>query len=153
MKTLKTFAIATLIAGVILAPVSAALAGPVVKMKPCHKTVLGCGKSQINPNVFKNAQPNKGANPPAAQPQVHNHYHRDDGAVWGALAGGTMLGLVVGSMANQPEQPAQPQVVYVQQAPDQQTPTDTDLEFEIERERARVRALEEELQRIRAEKE
>lgn len=155
MKTLKTFAIITLVASLTAAPMSAAWAGPAIKMDPCFKTVLGCGKNQIDPNRFKNIAPNKGAKKPAPkpQPQVHHHYHRDDGAAWGALAGGTVLGLVVGSMANQPQQAAQPQVVYVEQAPDQPTPRDPDLELEIERERARVRALEEELERLRAEKE
>ena len=55
---------------------------------------------------------------------------------------GTILGLVVGSLANQPHQVAQPQpqVVVVQANPQRY------LELEIERERAKARTLELELE-------
>ena len=64
----------------------------------------------------------------------------DNGAAFVALASGTILGLVVGSLANQPHQVAQPQVVVVQ-ANQQRY-----LELEIERERAKARTLELELE-------
>ncbi|MCH7768370.1 MAG: hypothetical protein IH828_05485 [Nitrospinae bacterium] len=64
----------------------------------------------------------------------------DNGAAFVALASGTMLGLVVGSLVNQPHPTAQPQVVVVQ-ANQQRY-----LELEIERERARARTLELELE-------
>lgn len=64
----------------------------------------------------------------------------DNGAAFVALASGTILGLVVGSLANQPHHVAQPQVVVVQ-ANQQRY-----LELEIERERARARTLELELE-------
>ncbi len=66
----------------------------------------------------------------------------DNGAAFVALASGTILGLVVGSLANQPHQVAQPQpqVVVVQANPQRY------LELEIERERAKARTLELELE-------
>ncbi len=64
----------------------------------------------------------------------------DHGAAFVALASGTILGLVVGSLVNQPHQVAQPQVVVVQ-ANQQRY-----LELEIERERAKARTLELELE-------
>ncbi|MFB3072137.1 MAG: hypothetical protein ACE1ZU_01415 [bacterium] len=69
----------------------------------------------------------------------------DNGAAFVALASGTMLGFVVGSLVNQPHQVAQPQVVVVQ-ANQQRY-----LELEIERERARARTLELELELRRLE--
>jgi len=66
----------------------------------------------------------------------------DNGAAFVALASGTILGLVVGSLANQPHHVAQPQPqVVVVQANQQRY-----LELEIERERARARTLELELE-------
>ena len=64
----------------------------------------------------------------------------DNGAAFVALASGTILGLVVGSLANQPHHVAQPQVVVV---PANQQRY---LELAIERERARARTLELELE-------
>ncbi|MDV2480080.1 MAG: hypothetical protein RX317_07525 [bacterium] len=69
----------------------------------------------------------------------------DNGAAFVALASGTILGLVVGSLANQPHHVAQPQVVVVQ-ANQQRY-----LELEIERERAKARTLELELELRRLE--
>ncbi len=66
----------------------------------------------------------------------------DNGAAFVALASGTILGLVVGSLVNQPHQVAQPQPqVVVVQANQQRY-----LELEIERERAKARTLELELE-------
>ncbi len=64
----------------------------------------------------------------------------DNGAAFVALASGTMLGFVVGSLVNQPHPTAPPQVVVVQ-ANQQRY-----LELEIERERAKARTLELELE-------
>ncbi len=71
----------------------------------------------------------------------------DNGAAFVALASGTILGLVVGSLANQPHHVAQsqPQVVVVQ-ANQQRY-----MELEIERERAKARTLELELELRRLE--
>lgn len=108
MKTLKTFAILTLVATITLGATSSAWA---------H----------------------------------HRHHHH--GAVWGAAVGGTMLGIVMSGIANQPKQVSQPQVVVVQP----QAPSTGDVSFqqqylllELERERARSLAMELEIQRIRA---
>jgi hypothetical protein len=109
MKTLKTFAILTLVATITLGATSSAWA---------H----------------------------------HGHHRHHHGAVWGAAVGGTMLGIVMSGIANQPKQVSQPQVVVVQP----QAPSTGDvsyqqqyLELELERERARTRALELEIQRIK----
>jgi hypothetical protein len=67
------------------------------------------------------------------------------------MAGGTLLGLVIGSTAAQAQQPAQPQVVVIQQPSDDATPVQHRLELEIERERLKRIALEQELERLRAE--
>jgi hypothetical protein len=82
---------------------------------------------------------------------VHNHYYRKRGFGWGEFAGGTMMGIMVGTMANRPQQPAQPQVVYVRRPNGDTNPRDAELELEIERERAKARALELELERLKAE--
>lgn len=82
----------------------------------------------------------------------HHRHHSDTGAIWGAAVGGTMLGLVAGSMASQPQQAPQPQVVVVQpQATDTgYTQKEFDQKVELERERARRIALEQEIARLRA---
>lgn len=110
MKTLKTFAILTLVATITLGATSSAWA---------H----------------------------------HGHHSHHSGAVWGAAVGGTMLGIVMSGIANQPRQVSQPQVVVVQP----QAPSTSDVSYqqqylavELERERARTRALELEIQRIKA---
>lgn len=81
-----------------------------------------------------------------------HHRHHDTGAIWGAAVGGTMLGLVAGSMASQPQQAPQPQVVVVQpQSTDTgYTKKQFDQTVELERERARRLALEKEIARLRA---
>jgi hypothetical protein len=84
-------------------------------------------------------------------PNRHHRHHGDSGAVFGAMAGGTLLGLVIGSTAAQAQQPAQPQVVVIQQPSDDATPVQHSLELEIERERLKRIALEQELERLRAE--
>ncbi len=91
--------------------------------------------------------------PTGRQPALNRHHghHDDSGAVWGAMAGGTLLGLFVGSTAAKAQQPAQPQVVVVQQPSDDATPAQHSLEMEIERERLKRIALERELERLRAE--
>jgi hypothetical protein len=112
MKTLKTFAIITLVATFTLASTSSAWAH--------HR---------------------------------HRHHRHHNGAVWGAAVGGTMLGIVMSNMANQPRQTSQPQVVVVQP---QNTPSGDAgiqkqyLALELERERARSLAMELEIQRLRA---
>jgi hypothetical protein len=113
---------------------------------------------QIDPAMVKggaltyNPQPAPTPAAQPAQPTVNNHYYEERGFGWGEFAGGTMLGIMAGSMANQPQQQTQPTVVYVQQ-PNADTPQrDQDLELEIERERAKARALELELEMLRAER-
>jgi hypothetical protein len=81
----------------------------------------------------------------------HHHRHHDTGAIWGAAVGGTMLGLVVGSMASQPREATQPQVVVVQpQTSDASFTQQNYTQLELERERTRRIALEMEIERIRA---
>lgn len=81
----------------------------------------------------------------------HHHRHHSTGAIWGAAVGGTMLGMVVGTMASQPRQATQPQVVVVQpQTTDTSYAQQNYTALELERERARRIALEREIERLRA---
>ncbi len=159
LATLKNMTVFTLVAALTFGPVSLAAAADVKWAgfnKP--KTAANFGKIDKNahfggplvPVPQPNNQPNQQPNTSNNQTEVH-HYHRDNGAAWGALAGGTMLGLVMGSMANQPQE-SQATVVYVQQPNADTQNRDKELELEIERERAKARALELELEKLRAER-
>jgi hypothetical protein len=64
------------------------------------------------------------------------------------MVGGTILGIVLSSMANQPKQETQQQVEVVQQPADDAT--SQQLAEEIERERQKSLALEKEIARLRA---
>ncbi len=93
-----------------------------------------------------------------SQPQSATpHEHKDSGkdAALGAAAAGTMLGIAIGSMANQPKQESQPQVIVIQEpAPSEEDATvQEELDVEIEQERERIRELEEELERLKSERE
>lgn len=80
-----------------------------------------------------------------------HHHHRHHGDVWGAAIGGTMLGIVLGSVANQPKQAAQPTVVVVSpQTGDSTAQHHEFLALELERERTRNLALKREIMLIRA---
>ena len=153
MKCLRKAVILTLVVTFAFGPASSALAAPVqAVMDPCLVNPQKPGCLRIRQDLIQQAKPvlpnNPAPNRPA--PRVHHHYY-DSGATWGALAGGTMLGIVLGSMASQPRQDTQSAVVVVQQPVDDATTQQRYLELEIERERARVRALEEEIARLKAE--
>lgn len=156
MKTMKTFAVLTLVVTFTLGQAGFAAAFQ-LQQDPCMNQpwMPKCKQVQMDPNQlqFNPPAPNQPApNQPAQGGHNHRH-HRDNGAAWGAFAGGTILGMVVSSAANQPNQSAETTVVYIQQ------PTDDDytarqkyLEEEIERERAKARALEAEIERLSAER-
>lgn len=157
MKTMKTFAVLTLVAAFTLGQAGFAAAFQ-LQQDPCMNQpwMPKCKQVQVDPNKLQFNPPAPNQPAPNQQPAQggHNHrHHRDSGAAWGAFAGGTILGMVVSSAANQPKQGAETTVVYIQQ------PTDDDstarqkyLEEEIERERAKARALEAEIERLRAER-
>ncbi len=175
MKTLMTITIFALVATFSLSTGSPAWAHPAAfphahmnppTPMPSGKSTWGCKGPGCKPSASMptgggtwgckgpgckpSAKPTKQPNP--TQPQVHHHYHRSRGASWGAFAGGTALGLVMGTMANQPQQTTQPTVVYVQQPNGDATEQQQYLEQEIERERSKRIALEQELERLRAER-
>lgn len=106
----------------------------------------GCVGPGCNPPAQPPAQP--APNPP--QQQVDTEHH--DRSAFGAAAAGTMMGIAIGSMANQPQQQSPRQVVIIQQpAPPEGDPARLEeLELEIERERQRARELEEKLEQLRS---
>lgn len=152
MKTFKTLAIITLAVTFTFGPVSQVFAGPNVYMKGWNKPKTAGNWGTINKNanlggpITKIPQPGPAPNQPPANNNGHDH-----GYNWGAFAGGTVMGLVMSSAANQPQQQTQPTVVYVQQTTED-TDTRQHLELEIERERAKRLALEAELERLKAER-
>lgn len=127
MKTVKTLTILTLAASLTLAPMSLAWAYDGRHGRHGHyrgsRHYYGGHHHRYYPrNVYRSTT------------IINEHDH---GGEWVALAGGTMLGLVVGSLANQPPPPpAQPQVVVVGAERQRQ------MELEIELERAKARTLE-----------
>ena len=88
---------------------------------------------------------------PAYAHHHRRHHGNHGGDIAVAAVGGTMLGLVMGSVISQPQQAPQPQVVVVQQ-PTSNTSTSAEQyqALSLERERARNDALEREIALIRA---
>lgn len=152
MKTLKTFAAFVLTSTIALVPLSSALALD-FEIDRCRIRPFACGGRGLDPDIARRVRPRPDVEAPArpSPPREVHHYHDDDdGAVWGALAGGTVLGVVMSSMANQPSQDTQATVVVVQQPDGYNARQRQSLQQEIEEERARQKALEEEIRRIRA---
>lgn len=83
----------------------------------------------------------------------HHHRHHDGGAIAGAAIGGTALGLVLGSAMSQPKQQAPPQVVVVQPPASDTNSQDQEVALELERERVKNLELQEEIERLKAERE
>ncbi len=155
MKTLKTLTSAVLAASLCLTPLGSAWAFGHERHLP------GLGPCDRRPELCRSIRPGGGTPPlpappapapSAPEPSVDSHHDHDDGATWGALAGGTILGMVMSSAASQSQQDTQPKVVVVQQPDEDTTSREAELELEIERERAKARALELELERLRAER-
>jgi hypothetical protein len=125
MKTLKIFTIFALVATFSLATISPAWAHPGHGLPPGHSHVWGGGLRHLEPVPSSSG----------SSSETHHYYHDDRGAAWGALAGGTILGVVLSNAANQPDQATQPTVVVVQQPNVDATAQQQYLEQEIERER------------------
>lgn len=91
---------------------------------------------------------------PMTSAWAHHRHHRHNhhgGDIAAAAIGGTALGLVLGTVASQPKQAPQPQVVVVQpQTNDTGYSQQQYQTLELERERARRIALEREIERLRA---
>lgn len=89
---------------------------------------------------------------PAWAHRRHHHHHHHDGDVAAAAIGGTAMGLMLGAAASQQAQPAQPQVIVVQ--PQNAPAGDAAYWKEAEAERLRIQnaELQEELERLKAER-
>lgn len=125
--------------------------GPGCSPQPAPPTgggTWGCAGPGCNPPAQQPAQP--GPRPPAKTVVIE----RDRGSALGAAAAGTMLGIAVGSMANQPRQEPKPQVVVIQQPPDDGATQQKNLALalELERERSKRLTLEIEIERLKAER-
>jgi hypothetical protein len=162
LTTFKTITILTLVAGLTLGPVSSAVAFP----KSGKWGELE--RSTDLPNLSKDTDyqvpdslkcppfcsplpptdaPSDPIDQPSAPTQDNNHDH-SRGVAWGPMVGGTILGIVLSSMANQSKQETQQQVEVVQQPADDATAQQ--LAEEIERERQKSLALEKEIARLKA---
>lgn len=157
--TPKTFAILILVAGLTLGLASYAEAGPAQGSKSCGPWIGG--KRQCSVKVCENGkcmsytevEDQHPSQPPASPPPENKDSGRD--AALGAAAAGTMLGIAIGSMANQPKQESQPQVIVIQEPapPEEDAAIKEELDTELEQERERIRELEEELERLKSERE
>lgn len=162
-NTLKAFAITILVAGLTLGLASHAEAGPPHGSKSCGPWIGGKRKCTVkvcesgkcmNYTEVEDQHPSQ---PPAATPPESKGSSKGSSsdAALGAAAAGTMLGIAIGSMANQPKQESEPQVIVIQEPapPEEDAGIREEMDIEIEQERERIRELEEELERLKSERE
>jgi hypothetical protein len=159
-NTLKAFAITILVAGLTLGLASHAEAGsPPQGSKSCGPWIGGKRKCTVkvceggkcmNYTEIEDQHPSQ---PPSSTPPESKGSSSD--AALGAAAAGTMIGIAIGSMANQPKQESEPQVIVIQEPapPEEDAAIQEEMDIEIEQERERIRELEEELERLKSERE